>query len=267
MAMTFSTHRRNFSEDIMNVRGAGERGMSLVEATIILMVLAVLTSVIAPSLSDYVEDSRQVKAKEDVEAIGTGIARMVRDTGLGCLSDTPASFCTKATRVDLLISNGNDTLTTAAADYAAPGGTDSAAVANNNWIGGTTPVGSNNQDTIDNQLVKNTPVGGGAYTLVSFTLGGGPRQGVGWRGAYITGPVGPDPWGYKYQSNTMFLLPASDAAAGTTNGLLNGGWINDVIVVSAGPDGVIQTPFGNNTSGGTSPTGDDVLYVVTGSSR
>ena len=47
-----------------------ERGMSLVEATIILMVLAILTSVLAPSIGDYVNDARQVKAKEDLEALG-----------------------------------------------------------------------------------------------------------------------------------------------------------------------------------------------------
>ena len=59
-----------------------ERGMSLVEATIILMVLAILTSVLAPSIGDYVNDARQTKAKEDLEALGTSVARLVRDTGL-----------------------------------------------------------------------------------------------------------------------------------------------------------------------------------------
>src|SRR5689334_9700995 len=67
-----------------------ERGMSLVEATIILMVLSILTAVIAPSVGDYIEDARHTKAKEDVEAIGGGILRTVRDSGLPCLViDTP----------------------------------------------------------------------------------------------------------------------------------------------------------------------------------
>ena len=59
-----------------------ERGMSLVEATIILMVLAILTSVLAPSIGDYVNDARQTKVREDLEALGTSVARLVRDTGL-----------------------------------------------------------------------------------------------------------------------------------------------------------------------------------------
>ena len=39
---------------------SSERGMSLVEATIILMVLATLTAVISPSIADYNNDARQV---------------------------------------------------------------------------------------------------------------------------------------------------------------------------------------------------------------
>jgi type II secretory pathway pseudopilin PulG len=239
-----------------------ESGMSLVEATIILMVLAILTATIAPSLADYVEDARQVKAKEDVEAIGTAIKRLVRDTGLGCLSDTPSpasASCTQANRIDLLTSNGNDPASTAAT-YAEVGtvfaGTTAA------WIGG----GGNltQTGTMDAHLVTNGP----SYSLVSFTLGGGPRQGVGWRGAYLTGPIGGDPWGYKYQSNTLFLIQASDGANGAGgNGDDTGGWINDVIVVSPGPDGDVKTVFASDATGATTVTGDDVVYVVSGSSR
>ena len=83
-----------------------ERGMSLVEATIILMVLATLTAVISPSIADYNNDARQVKAKEDVEAIGTGVLRLLRDTGSRCIRKTGTTDCTKANRVDLLVSAG-----------------------------------------------------------------------------------------------------------------------------------------------------------------
>src|SRR5215467_8378394 len=78
-----------------------ETGMSLVEATIILMVLALLTAVIAPSAGDYIEEARNTKAKHDVEAIGTGLVRLLRDTGLPCLSKTGAS-CSKANKVEPL---------------------------------------------------------------------------------------------------------------------------------------------------------------------
>ena len=46
----------------MKSRLKSNAGMSLVEATIILMVLAILTAVIAPSAADYVNDARHTKA-------------------------------------------------------------------------------------------------------------------------------------------------------------------------------------------------------------
>lgn len=260
-----SVHRDRDAEEIAMRKLNDERGMSLVEATIILMVLAILTAVIAPSAADYVNDARQTKVKEDVEAIGTSILRLVRDTGLGCVSDTPSpasTACTLANRVDLLVSNGNDPDSTAA-DYASPAGTTTPASNDNGWLGGITPVVAGNQDAMDDQLVTNAP----SYSNVNFALGGGPKPGVGWRGSYLTGPVGPDPWGFKYQANTVFLQVASDATAGTDNGEKNGGWFNDVFVISPGPDGNVETKFGDAVTGATATVGDDILYILTGSSR
>ena len=245
----------------MNHLTGNERGMSLVEATVVLMVIGTLTAVLSPSLRDYLDDARQIKAKEDVEAIGTGIKRLLRDTGTGCLTDAPPA-CTLAARVDLLVSSGLDPVATGAA-YAPPAASTVQGNVNSNWIGGTDAVAANRQDDMYDQLMTNAP----GYTNVSFTTGSAPRGGIGWRGAYLSGNVGPDPWGRRYQANTMFLLQATDAGAGTTNGLLSGGWINDTIVISPGPDGIIRTLFAVDSSPGTMPTGDDVVFVVTGSSR
>src|SRR5687768_9285234 len=86
-----------------------ESGMSLVEATIILMVLAILTSVLAPSIADYVNEARSTKAKEDVEVLGTVIMRLLRDVGLPFPVRTVGASPSKAStnRVDLLVSEGN----------------------------------------------------------------------------------------------------------------------------------------------------------------
>jgi type II secretory pathway pseudopilin PulG len=85
-----------------------EQGMSLVEATIILMVLAILTSVLAPTIGDYVNDARQTKAREDIEALGLGVVRLVRDTGLPFPVRVAGAAPSKAStnRVDLLVSEG-----------------------------------------------------------------------------------------------------------------------------------------------------------------
>jgi type II secretory pathway pseudopilin PulG len=241
--------------------------MSLVEVTIILMTLAILTAVAAPSIGDYVNDARQTKAKEDVEAIGTAVFRLVRDTGIPCVTKdaTPkASACTGSggNRVELLTSAsavGSDEPAVTASAFVPPAGTTSTD-AGLNWAGGTGEIDEGYRDTMDNQLVTNT-LSADDYDTVNFSAGGGPKAGLGWRGAYLSGPIGLDPWGYAYQASVIFLAPASDAT-GTGEGKT--GWSSDVVVISAGLNGSIATSFG---AFGTSASADDVIYVVTGATR
>jgi hypothetical protein len=246
-----------------------ERGLSLVEATIILTVLATLTATIAPSAADYINEARSVKAKEDVEAIGMAIVRLQRDTGSKCLRVAAGTACTVANRVDLLVSGtgvaGTD-VDDAAKEVSASASPALAGTSATpyNWAGGdntnTPPVG--NRDTIDSQFILNTPT----YTAVSFTTGG-PNKVTGWRGAYLTGLVSLDPWGYRYQANTVFLAVASNAATGGTEGLADGGWSHDAIVLSPGSNGMVETDFAQSANVGQFAEGDDVIYVIKGSTR
>ena len=98
----------------------------------------------------------------------------------------------------------------------------------------------------------------------SIPWSGGPRNGIGWRGVYLNGPIDVDPWGYVYQANTLFFATANDSAAGTGEGQRSGGWSSEVMVISAGPNGVIQTPFGGTA---TSAAGDDLVYAVQGATQ
>jgi type II secretory pathway pseudopilin PulG len=245
-----------------------ERGMSLVEATIILMVLAVLTAVVAPSVGDYLEDARHTKAKEDVEAIGDGIIRTLRDSQVSCLvKDTPGGGCVKVKRADQLYgANGNYLgVSSTAGDYVAPANTTTDT--KYNWKGATQTAGVpeiTRSDTIEHQLVTNTP----SYTTVAsnFTPSMNTVAGVGWRGPYVTGPLGADPWGSGYQANTLFLGTATNAGGTTGEGELNGGWNKDVFVVSAGPNGLIDTPFAA-TGTGAKAVADDLIFVVQGSTK
>ena len=86
-----------------------ERGLSLVEVTIMLLVLMLLTGVLAPSIFDFVNDAKWVKVKEDCEAIGLSVARLTRDVG-PCLKFDASQKCTKDNRVDILYSDGPDVL-------------------------------------------------------------------------------------------------------------------------------------------------------------
>jgi type II secretory pathway pseudopilin PulG len=242
---------------------SNQDGMSLVEATIILMILFLLTAVLSPAVTDYVNDARQTKGKEDVEAIGLSIMRLLRDTGLPfpVVAAGASPLHTAVNRVDLLVSDGN-TPSAAAGTGVSSSGTGYIITANRNWDdvdGAGDNVANMNPHLAYNMVDPNglTTV----YTLVAFPAPGGPRVGLGWRGAYLTGPIGPDPWGNRYAANTVFMNPSSDSTVKGSN--------FDAFVLSAGADGHVDTDMEGNgaTSGGTTPQGDDLIYVMSGSTR
>lgn len=86
---------------------------------------------------------------------------------------------------------------------------------------------------LDDQLTTNEP---------GYTRG---RQGVpfGWRGAYLQDPVGADPWGHRYAVNIGAMQTSYD----------------DTVVLSAGPDGTVDSPF---EADGLPTAGDDIVSVV-----
>ena len=231
-----------------------EKGMSLVEATIILLILAVLTAVFSPSMSDFLEDARGMKVKEDVESLGIGIKRLLRDTGLKGLRLAGTTGFTLANRVEILSTSAGTapSLGTGVATFTSAG--DLFASGDLNWIfTGIT------EDTFEDQLVYNVP----AYTQPTE-----PNRGRGWRGAYINANPGADPWGYKYYANVAFLTVATDATNGSAEGDRNGYWNRDVVVLSAGPDNIINTEVEGTANGGSGNTAanDDVIFVLQGHS-
>ena len=238
--------------------------MSLIEATIILMILFLLTAVMSPAIGDYTEDARQTKAKEDVELLGISIVRLQRDIG-ACLKFLAADPCTEANRVDILHSSGPDVvagdLGTSAIDFAD-------ADIDPNPINWDDDLAANVGDSMLNQFVTNnsnynTPA---ETNPTGYTLSG-PQAGLGWRGAYLSAPIGTDPWGGVYLANTAFLVVATDSTDGTAEGDRRGGWSRDTLVVSAGPNNLYDTAFGGNANFGQTPSGDDVIYVIRGDTR
>jgi hypothetical protein len=237
---------------------SNERGLSLVEVTIMLLVLMLLTGVLAPSIFDFVNDARWVKVKEDCEAIGLSVARLTRDVG-NCLKHDAAAGCTMENRVDLLVSDGPEVTEDDVDgwDFASPGDI-------------ATPLNWHKDDLrgarMEDQFVTNGPLYGTPSTLMTYTAVG-PQFGLGWRGAYLASPIGPDPWGHRYLVNSVFLSVAKDAAWGTGEGQKSGGWSKDVFCISAGPNNRFETAFGGNGNGGTTREGDDFIYIISGDTR
>jgi type II secretory pathway pseudopilin PulG len=232
-----------------------EHGMSLVEATIILMVLAILTSVLAPSIGDYVNDARQVKAKEDLEALGLSVARLVRDTGLPFPVRTAGVAPAKdsANRVDLLVSEGQLPTVTAGTGVAAS----AAGYLIQNAVEWNDPIGAE-VELATEHLITNV----NGYTVVTFPAPAGPVPGLGWRGGYLSNLSGPDPWGVRYACATVWMNPGSDVTLPA-----NKGTNNDTFCLSAGQDGNVDTDIESSVNGGVVVGGDDAIYVIQGATR
>lgn len=240
-----------------------ERGMSLIEATIILAVLASLTSMLAPVIGGYIEDARQTQVRKGVATIGAALERMLTDMGEteilrdgngSGVTDPPSHASTN--RVDMLVSDGNTPVLSVTRSVANTNGTDWSTAINNTAV-----------QKLEYFLVTNTPSNSSANAYrgpsnMSVSSHFDPSSGstfnseFAWRGAYLPGPIAADPWGNRYAVNVEFLEhPLGAGPSGNTN---------DVFVLSAGRNGTIDTRY--DVDGVTAGI-DDVIYVVSGGTR
>jgi type II secretory pathway pseudopilin PulG len=244
-------------------RMKGQQGLSLIEVTIMLLVLMLLTGVLAPSIFDFVNDAKWVKVKEDCEAIGVTVARMNRDLG-PCLKFNGTAPCDEANRVDILYSDGPDV--TSGDVVPGPYTNSNITPAAINWDNDSDAlVGDHMEDQFDtNAPLYNTPSQN--YPAPSYPVG--PLYNIGWRGGYLSSPIGPDPWGKRYLVNSVFLGAAVDSTSTTEEGVYNRWWERDVFCISPGPNGLYETYFGGcTTDHGTCRQGDDFIYIIQGSGR
>ncbi|MEW5982365.1 MAG: type II secretion system protein [Acidobacteriota bacterium] len=244
----------------------GQKGLSLIEVTIMLLVLMLLTSVLVPSIFDFIKDAQRVKVKEDCEAIAVSIARLFRDTN--CVAQNGSAVpvdCEILNIAGILYSDGNEpSIDLVDAPNFTPAGS-TAECATYNWDDPFDAAPCAAFDTLESQLVRNDP----AYKTpgaLGFAQNPLPLFTTGWRGAYLAPPIGPDPWGSTYLVNTLFLRVANDANCSGDQGCPDYGWHYDTICLSAGEDQTIETPFAGS-GGGTQRGGDDFVTVISGGSR
>ena len=237
-----------------------ERGLSLVEVTIMLLVLMLLQGVLAPSIFDFVHDAQWVKVKEDCEAIGLSVARLTRDVG-PCLKFRADKPCYMSNRVDLLHSDGPTTTGSMLGSSAIDVQSMNLSSQRLNWDY------KDRADSMEDQFVTNnlacpypTPSSLGTYGA------SGPQTGLGWRGAYLSPPISSDPWGHQYMVNTAFLAVGSDAN-NSGEGNTSTGWSRDTFCISPGPNGLYETAIGGNGNGGVNRNGDDFIFIISGGTR
>jgi prepilin-type N-terminal cleavage/methylation domain-containing protein len=199
-------------------------GFTLIELTVVLAVIVTLALVLTPSIANFINDSRVARARNDCQTIASGIYQFFRDTGyfpLWRIAQNGGPGL-PASRYHLLVSRGNVPLEDAPTL----------------WTTG-------NAGYLAEQLVNNAP----GYTLKT------PTSQFGWNGPYFSSEIGADPWGNHYVVN-IGLIDTSPGAATASGQPKLAVW-----VLSAGPNGTIETPFSQPILN-AAPGGDDIATRI-----
>ncbi|MEX2270375.1 MAG: hypothetical protein WD690_02820 [Vicinamibacterales bacterium] len=200
-------------------RLTSDAGLTLIEVTLMLIVSMAILGALAPAVAATIRRAETVAA--------TAAMTDIRNQALKMLDDVQMSFFTingvgNGTQVQLLVSDGDMPLECTAI-----------ATACASWQRAVDNTGGL-VDFIERHLVTNNPRGSAANDYPTVDS---------WKGPYLNSPNDPDPWGTRYMINVQFL----------------GGSTNDVVVLSAGPDEVINTAFAANP---LTAAGDDIIVLV-----
>jgi prepilin-type N-terminal cleavage/methylation domain-containing protein len=196
------------------------RGFTLIELTVVLAVIVTLALILTPSIANIINDARTARARSDCQTLVSAIVQFYKDNGFfpQWSRASAGGPGTAPSRVDLLVSRGNIP----------------AEDAPSLWTTGKT-------DQLSNQLLINAPL----YTLKAFS------SQFGWNGPYLSSDLVADPWGNRYVVN-VGLIDLTSGPIGR-----NGAPKSAVWVLSAGPNGVIETLYGQLAIGATLG-GDDI---------
>jgi type II secretory pathway pseudopilin PulG len=203
-------------------RFSAAAGFTLVEVSAILGVLAILSVILVPQIRGFVHSAQRVRASNDLQALCNSMIMLMRDVG-------PQAFrggsSADSQDLSLLVSSGDipelgkngDSRWLLAADH-------------------------RTVDFLDNYLITNTP---GGDPSRRFPTPADPDSGrFAWRGAYLSGPLGTDPWGNRYMINIEFLKAGS---------------YEDIVVYSAGPNEKVESEYARD---GLLPGGDDMMFLL-----
>lgn len=248
-----------------------DAGLTLVEVSIMLTVLVVISAAIVPVLSSVIADTRQTAARADMLSIAQALQQFLEDIGcqivpqnqgigsrarrgiveapLVAMPDMPppgtaaarramaadegpcgaAEICT-SDPVELLVSSGD-------IPSLGPDG-------DSDWV---RPPDGDAIDYLEFYLIANRPGNNTDRRFPTPDDCADPLSPLfqevrAWRGAYLNVGSG-DPWGNRYMVNTAFLGP---------------GWVQDVVILSAGPDEEVDSDFDQDGF----VQGDDDLAVL-----
>lgn len=181
-------------------------GFTLIELTVVLAVIVTLALIITPSITSFVNDARQARAQSDCQTFASAIVNFYRDNGFfpSWKLAQNGGPGTAQNRLQLLISPGN----IPAEDQPSL------------WSTGIA-------GQLADQLLTDTP----GYSVRTASSANG------WNGPYLASVIRADPWGNRYVVN-IELIDTSATATTRTGGIKAAVW-----VLSAGANGILETPF------------------------
>jgi type II secretory pathway pseudopilin PulG len=196
-------------------------GFTLIEISAILAALAILSAILLPQIRGLVHSAQKVRANNDMQAICNSMILLMRDVGPQALQEK----LLEGDNLKLLVSTGDIPELGSNGDSRWRQAVDGRAV-----------------DFLDNYLIGNTPGGDPSRHLPTPADSESGR--FAWRGSYMSGPLGSDPWGNRYMINIEFLRAGS---------------YEDIVIYSAGPNEKVETGYSRD---GLLPGGDDLIFLL-----
>lgn len=196
------------------------RGFTLIEMAVVLAIIAILASILTPIVTSYIDQARDVRARGDVRQIMQAVLLHQRDTGRFPIYDTTALAVADTAARQILVTGSAATLP--ALDTVAPPA---------GWSGSTVGL-------LTSYLNVNT---------LGVSSSGGAGGTVNYRGPYLDGLSGTDPWGQPYAVTSTNLRRSS---------------ANYGYVISGGSDGDIDTPRDIARTGNFAGTGNDIVSLI-----
>lgn len=209
-------------------------GFTLLEIIVVLAVLSALAAMLSPVAFRFIDDANKTKTQTDVTAIAAAINQMYKDTGRWPFYKVGTGKMAFEPSTDAFILTSNDNCSMADADI---GACDTKAPNDGGQLIGWNTSGVK-ADSLTNQLIKGN--GGTPYAVTGAKA---------WKGPYLTAIPATDAWDRSYVVNIINADPAD----------LTPSW---VLVLSAGPNGIIETNANTTATANTVAGGDDVIARV-----
>ena len=241
----------------MKLNPSKQGGFTLIEVTIILLVLVILGTIMLPQLGNYNRLARYVKVREDVGAICAQLDKMLKEVWGSAIFKYPRAGRGAGDNrepIGLLVGPGATPFYGSKGDGGGVNGDGNWLLLPGDQFAMLPDAGSPGArihfwvDELENHLMENDPMDDprdGAYTtpldMPDQVQPSGGRLGpggafFGWRGPYFDA-LTPDPWGNSYLVN-VFALYKKPTSQNNDNIFTSA-----VVCYSAGPDAGIDTHF------------------------